>query len=133
METAIATEPALVEGSTTTVVRIVTNLLANALKFTPEGGNARVSVGADAVHVVVRVDDSGPGINDDDAPHVFERFYRSPDPVTRQTPGTGLGLSIVRSLVELMGGTIAVERSPLDGAGMVVRLPRASGRDEHPS
>lgn len=126
VETAVATEPALVLGSSTTVVRIVTNLLANALKFTPEGGVARVSIGADAAQVVMRVDDTGPGISDDDAPRVFERFYRSRNPETRQTPGTGLGLSIVRSLVELLGGTIAVERSPLGGAGMVVRLPRAS-------
>lgn len=126
VQTAIATEPALVEGNTTTLGRIVTNLLANALKFTPEGGTVRVSVGADAQQVMMRVDDSGPGISEEDAPHVFERFFRSADSAKRQTPGTGLGLSIVKSLVELLGGSIAVERSPLGGAGLVVLLPRAT-------
>lgn len=125
VETAVATAPALVEANTTSLDRIVTNLLANAIKFTPEGGTVRVSVGADAKHVVLRVDDSGPGISAEDAPRVFDRFFRSADPQKRQTPGTGLGLSIVRSLVELLDGTIVVERSSLGGAGMVVRLPRA--------
>jgi signal transduction histidine kinase len=115
-----------VEGSTGSLMRIITNLVANALKFTPDGGVVRVTTACDDQAVTLTVDDSGPGISDDDAPHVFDRFFRSSDPVKRQTPGTGLGLSITRSLVELLDGTIAIERSDLGGARLVVRLPRAA-------
>ena len=115
-----------VEGSSGSLIRIITNLVANALKFTPDGGVVRVTTACDDQAVTLTVDDSGPGISDDDAPHVFDRFFRSSDPVKRQTPGTGLGLSITRSLVELLDGTIAIERSDLGGARLVVRLPRAA-------
>jgi signal transduction histidine kinase len=115
-----------VEGSSGSLIRIITNLLSNALKFAPDGGVVRVTTSSDERTVTLAVDDSGPGISEADAPHVFDRFFRSNDPAKRQTPGTGLGLSITRSLVELLGGTIAVERSPLGGARLVVRLPRAA-------
>lgn len=115
-----------VEGSSGSLIRIITNLVANALKFTPDGGVVRVTTACDEHAVTLTVDDSGPGISDADAPHVFDRFFRSNDPVKRQTPGTGLGLSITRSLVELLDGTIAIERSDLGGARLVVRLPRAA-------
>ena len=115
-----------VEGSTGSLMRIISNLVANALKFTPDGGVVRVTTACDDQAVTLTVDDSGPGISDADAPHVFDRFFRSSDPVKRQTPGTGLGLSITRSLVELLDGTIAIERSDLGGARLVVRLPRAA-------
>ena len=125
VEVVPTSEPALVLGNPTTLGRIATNLIANALKFTPTGGAVRVSVEVDASRVELAVDDSGPGITDAEAPRVFERFFRSDDPQKRQTPGTGLGLSIVRALVELLDGSIEVERSTLGGARLVVVLPRA--------
>ncbi|MCA1942422.1 MAG: hypothetical protein LDL15_02285 [Yonghaparkia sp.] len=125
VEVAAASGPALVTGNATTLGRIATNLVANAIKFTPAGGLVRVSIAGDATEVHLAVDDSGPGISDEDAPRVFERFFRSADPQKLQAPGTGLGLSIVRALVELLDGTIGVERSELGGARLVVVLPRA--------
>ncbi len=121
-------EAALVRGHPTTLARIATNLIANAIKFTPIGETVRVCVGGTATQVEFSVDDSGPGITDADAPRVFERFFRSDDPQKRQTPGTGLGLSIVRALVELLDGSITVERSTLGGARLAVVLPRAIDR-----
>jgi signal transduction histidine kinase len=126
LDLASSTDPALVTGNTTTLSRIATNLVANAIKFAPAGGAVRVAVIGEADHVIFSVDDSGPGITEEDAPRIFERFFRSEDPAKRQTPGTGLGLSIVRSLVELLEGSIEVERSALGGARMVVTLPRAT-------
>ncbi|GAA1731014.1 hypothetical protein GCM10009766_08660 [Microcella frigidaquae] len=119
-------EPSLVTGNATTFGRIATNLVANAIKFTPAGGHVRVSIAGDATEVHLAVDDSGPGISEEDAPRVFERFFRSADPQKLQAPGTGLGLSIVRALVDLLDGTIGVERSDLGGARLLVVLPRAT-------
>ena len=119
----LSTDPTPVLASTNTAGRIVTNLLSNALKFTPPGGNVDITTVTDGSLVTLIVDDSGPGISDDDLPRVFERFFRSNDAHKRVTPGTGLGLSIVQSLVETHNGEIAISRSPLGGARVAVKLP----------
>lgn len=126
VETDLCPQPTLVMGNANALGRIATNLLANAIKFTPAEGTVRVTTSCDDDAVRLVFDDSGPGINDADRPRVFERFFRSADAAKRQTPGTGLGLSIVKSLVELLEGRIEIERSPLGGARMSVTLPRAS-------
>lgn len=126
VDTALCPEPTMVVGNANALGRIATNLLANAIKFTPAEGTVRVTTTCDGATVHLVIDDSGPGISDADHPRVFERFFRSADAVKRQTPGTGLGLSIVKSLVELLEGRIEIERSPLGGARMSVTLPRAA-------
>lgn len=125
VEVMLSTEPAMVVSSATTLGRIATNLVSNAIKFAPEGGRVRISTRVTAESVELRVEDSGPGISVEDEPHVFERFYRSDNPDRRRTPGTGLGLSIVKSLVELLHGTVTVGGSALGGASMGVSLPRS--------
>ena len=126
VETALCADPTVVVvGNANALGRIATNLLANAIKFTPAEGTVRVTTTCDRESVHLVIDDSGPGISDADHPRVFERFFRSADPAKRETPGTGLGLSIVKSLVELLEGRIEIERSPLGGARMSVTLPRA--------
>lgn len=109
------------------MVRLLWNLLDNALEHTPPGG--RVAVAAqDADHgAILWVDDSGPGIQVDDRDRVFERFFRAdesrgPRPGGRQ--GTGLGLSIVRAVAQAHGGDAEVGDSPLGGARFTVRIPR---------
>jgi two-component system sensor histidine kinase MprB len=97
-------EPALLE-------RAVTNLLDNAVKWSPEGGTVTVRL-ADGV---LTVRDEGPGITEADLPHVFDRFYRSSE--ARTLPGSGLGLSIVRRAAERHGGTVTAE-SPSDGGSL---------------
>jgi two-component system sensor histidine kinase MprB len=118
--------PLLVAGEASTLERAVTNLLDNAVKFSPPGGRITVRLEGNEL----RIRDQGPGIADEDLPHIFERFYRSDR--SRNTPGTGLGLSIVDHTVTAHGGTIAVIRPADGGAEFVVRLPVASDADEEP-
>jgi len=107
-------EKSMIRGVPSTVERAISNLLDNAAKWSPPGGEIEVTV-RDA-DVVVR--DHGPGIDEDDLPFVFDRFYRAPS--ARGLPGSGLGLAIVRQVADAHGGTITAERA--DGGGTVMRL-----------
>jgi len=91
--------------------QVLVNLVDNAIKYTPEGGEIRVGVASDATEVVIEVANSGPGIPPKHLPRVFERFYRVDAGRSRELGGTGLGLSIVKHLVVKMGGQIKVESS----------------------
>lgn len=111
---ALDATPCLVRGSPMRLSRAISNLLDNAAKFSPEGGTVAVAI-RDGV-VVVR--DHGPGLEPDDLPHVFDRFWRSPS--ARGLPGSGLGLAIVRHIAEQHGGR--VEAANADGGGAQLRL-----------
>ncbi|MBI4347170.1 MAG: PAS domain S-box protein [Elusimicrobia bacterium] len=106
--------------------QIVWNLLSNAVKFTPEGGWVRTWIEGIDGHLLIGVEDSGPGIPEEFLPHVFERFRQAESAITRAHRGLGLGLAIVRHLVELHGGTVYAE-SPgsARGARFTVSLPLA--------
>jgi PAS domain S-box-containing protein len=105
--------------------QVIANLLANALKFTSEGGQVQISVRSVERNFRVEVTDNGRGIPPEFLPHVFERFRQADSATTRVSGGLGLGLSIARQLVELHGGTIAA-KSPGEGLGatFIVELPR---------
>jgi NO-binding membrane sensor protein with MHYT domain/CheY-like chemotaxis protein/two-component sensor histidine kinase len=106
--------------------QVLWNLLANAVKFTPSGGNVQVLLGRDGNDAVIRVIDSGIGIAPDFLPYVFDRFRQQDASISRQHGGLGLGLSIAKQLVELHGGTIAVESAGTHaGTTFTVRLPLA--------
>ncbi len=107
-------EESVVRGVPARLERAIANLLDNAVKWSPPGGEIDVRVAGGAV--VVR--DHGPGIDAADLPHVFDRFYRAPS--ARALPGSGLGLAIVEQVAEEHGGSVAIE-SPADG-GTLVRL-----------
>lgn len=101
---------------------VVTNLLSNALKFTPDGGRVRITVAeAPGERARIEVADSGPGIPPEEREAVFERFHQLGD---RARGGTGLGLAIARDFVLLHGGTIAIGDAPEGGAVARVELPR---------
>lgn len=107
-----------VTGRRDRLVRAISNLLTNAVKFTPENGTIKVT----SKDGVVSVSDSGPGIAEADRHFVFDRFWRSPS--ARALPGSGLGLSIVQQVVEEFGGQVSVESDPeLGGARMIMSLP----------
>jgi two-component system sensor histidine kinase MprB len=116
---AVDADPWWVVGEAGGLERAVTNLLDNAAKWSPRDGTVRV-----ALHEgVLTVDDEGPGIAESDRPHVFDRFYRSPE--SRAMPGSGLGLSIVRQTAERHGGSVAAEGAPSGGARLVFSVPGA--------
>jgi CheY-like chemotaxis protein/anti-sigma regulatory factor (Ser/Thr protein kinase) len=128
IETIIGANLRLVSGDGDRLQQVVWNVLSNAAKFTPAGGRVEISVGQTVTHVQIQVKDSGPGIDPAFLPHVFERFRQADGTTTRAHGGLGLGLAIVRHLVELHGGTIAVENSEDEsGAIFTIRLPLPSG------
>jgi signal transduction histidine kinase len=95
--------------------QVLSNLTANALRYSPQGGAVRVSSHLTGEQVIIEVRDSGPGIPAADLPHIFERFYKSAD-----SGGMGLGLAIARHLVTAHGGAISAESAP--GAGTTIRV-----------
>ena len=99
-------------GVPATLDRAVGNLLDNAAKWSPPGGEVEIAVRAGEV----TVRDHGPGIDDEDLPYVFDRFYRARS--ARGLPGSGLGLAIVKQVAEAHGGTVVAER-PADGGTLM--------------
>jgi two-component system sensor histidine kinase MprB len=111
----------MVQGESSALERAVTNLLDNAAKWSPPEGRVTVRL----TDGLLSVADQGPGITDQDLPHVFDRFYRSTE--SRAMPGSGLGLSIVRQVAERHGGTTKAASGPEGGALFTVRLPGTTG------
>src|SRR5207245_11786466 len=109
-------EESVVHGVPSTIERAVANLLDNAAKWSPPGGE--IEVGVRGTEVMVR--DFGPGIDESDLPYVFDRFYRAPS--ARGRPGSGLGLAIVRQVAEAHGGGVVAERAEGGGTRMTLRL-----------
>jgi len=112
--------PFYVVGDSDTLERAITNLLDNAVKWSPPNGTIRVQLEGDRL----RVADQGPGISEADMPFIFDRFYRGD--TARQTSGTGLGLSIVAQTVAQHGGWVTAGRSAQGGAEFTIQLPGAA-------
>jgi len=112
-------QPWYVRAEPSALERAIVNILDNAVKFSPEGGTVDVQLD----HGTLTVRDRGPGIPEDELPHVFDRFWRSPS--ARALPGSGLGLSIVARTVEQAGGDVTLTRAPGGGTIATVRLPGA--------
>ena len=111
--------------------QIVWNILTNAIKFTPKGGDVQVRLERNDSHIVITVNDSGQGIAPEFLPHVFDRFRQADSSSTRSNGGLGLGLAIVRQLVELHRGTVtAGSSSARAGTTIKVTLPLTSLHDE---
>ena len=102
--------------------QVLANLLSNALIYTPADGEIRVDIRLADDAVELSVSDTGPGISEEDLPHLFERFYRG-DPARGRTGGSGLGLAIVRQWVEAHGGTIRAKNRREGGARFVLQIP----------
>ncbi|MDQ3987571.1 MAG: ATP-binding protein [Actinomycetota bacterium] len=107
------------------VRQIAANLLANAIRFSPDGGRVEVRAHSADAGVTIEVVDEGPGITPSEATRVFERFYRSDSARASAEGGTGLGLAIARWIVDLHGGDIRAEQGDPRGCRMVVEFPRA--------
>ena len=112
----------LIEADRERIAQVLGNLMSNALRYTPEGGTITLSAEAAGESVLLRVSDTGPGIEPDHLPYIFQRFYRADE--SRTTNGeSGLGLAIAKSLVEAHGGTITVESTVGQGTTFTVALP----------
>ena len=106
------------------IVQLLTNLVGNGLKFTPRGGEVRVTLADLPEGATLVVSDSGPGILAAELPHVFERFFRGTNVGDARASGSGLGLAIARSIVEMHAGQIEVASAIGAGSAFTVRLPR---------
>jgi heavy metal sensor kinase len=104
--------------------RLVINLLDNAIRYTPPGGQVSAELEADPAAVRIRISDSGVGIAPEAAPHVFDRFYRADKSRSRQDGGFGLGLSIVKWIAESHNGSVELTRNPGPGTTFTVTLIR---------
>jgi signal transduction histidine kinase len=102
---------------------VVSNLLDNAIKFSPPGGEVRAQVVDEGELVALSVSNDGDGIPQGELPRVFERFYKGDQ--SRSRSGVGLGLAIVKHIVRIHGGTAVAESEPGKGATFTVRLPKA--------
>lgn len=107
-----------------TFMQVLTNLISNAVKFTPDGGAIEITSAAAGDFVEFRVKDTGVGIPEKDLERVFERFYQVDNTPTRAYSGTGLGLSIVKEIIELHSGSIRVESAPGAGTRVIFALPK---------
>jgi heavy metal sensor kinase len=119
----------MVRADRTQIERLVSNLVSNAVKYTPPNGTVRVDIGHDnspgptAGWARIQVEDSGVGIPAENLPHIFDRFYRVRNPETSPVQGLGLGLSFVSWIVEAHGGRIDVASTPGEGTRFTVLLP----------
>jgi signal transduction histidine kinase len=113
------------EGDRVQIERMITNLLSNALKFTPEGGRVNVRLHPTPEYIEIAVADTGRGIPSEYLPHIFDRFYRVPGSGTAPGPeqGLGLGLSFVAWIVKAHRGKIEVESTPGQGTRFLIKLP----------
>jgi two-component system OmpR family sensor kinase len=119
-------QPTVVHGSEPRLRQVVTNLVANALRHTPEGTPVEVAVGTDDEGVALEVRDHGPGVPEEISVKVFERFYRADPSRGRGSGGSGLGLAIVAAIVAAHDGRVGVAQTPGGGATFVVRLPQGT-------
>jgi PAS domain S-box-containing protein len=116
-----------VEGDPTRLSQVVSNLISNAAKYTPPGGNITISGETTLEEVILRVCDTGVGIAPDVLPRIFDLFVQEKQAIDRSQGGLGLGLTIVRSLVERHGGTVSVHsEGPGLGAEFIIRLPKTN-------
>jgi signal transduction histidine kinase len=138
LESFVPGDPVSLRFDRERMVQLLTNLIGNALKFTPRGGGVSVRLSAGDDQATIEVRDTGAGIPSDELPRVFERFYRGTNTGEARASGSGLGLAIVRSIVDMHGGEIEI--ASVVGEGTVVRitLPRSAtkvnetSREGHP-
>lgn len=115
------------------IQQVLSNLLDNAVKYSPPGSLVRISVKTNETHVTVGIHDKGPGILPEHAQKIFDRFYRIEDARIRHTGGFGLGLAISRALIEEHGGELWLESKPNQGTSFFISLPIADIEEIDPS
>ena len=102
----------------------IINILSNAVKYTPQNGKVTFSLFSQNGHIHFDVVDTGCGISQEDLPCIFDKTYRSSDPLVREVSGSGLGLSITNEIIQLHGGEIEVNSEPGKGSQFTIKLPQ---------
>ncbi len=121
-------------ADTDAMEKIVTNIVTNAIKFTPDGGRIEINAGIDGSDVVVKISDTGIGIPADKLAHIFDRFYQVDGSATRRHQGLGLGLAMVRELVNRHGGSVDATSAAGDGTTFTLTFPHvAKGERSDPT
>ncbi len=129
IELSCRTEPAWIKGDEELLRELATNLLANAIQYTPAGGSIEVTLTKQAKTVLLTVADTGIGINEQEAEMLFEAFYRSSQAKKTFLDGTGLGLAIVNKIIQIHGGSINARPGPSGGTVFTVELPAQERSD----
>jgi signal transduction histidine kinase len=125
LEVVVPPSPMVVEGDSARLEQVFVNLLNNAAKYTPEGGNVWVKGTTEGDEAVIHVEDTGVGIPREMLPHIFDLFTQVDASRAYSQGGLGIGLSVVKSLVALHGGSVQVRsEGPGKGSEFTVRLPR---------
>jgi two-component system OmpR family sensor kinase len=119
-----AAEPALMAGDAKLLFQVFSNILSNAIKYSPNGARIEVAMAETADEITVVISDHGIGIPADDLDRVFERYHRGGN--VSGIVGTGVGLYLVKMVVDLHRGTVEVQSREGEGSRFTVRLPRAS-------
>ncbi len=122
-------EPATINGDTARLIQAIMSLVDNALTYTNTGGAVTVSVHRKEREAVIAVADTGIGIDAQDLPHIFERFYRADPARSRVVGGSGLGLALVDGVVRAHNGTVGVTSTPGQGSTFIIALPLAEDND----
>ena len=115
-----------VAGDENQLRQVISNLVDNAIKYSPQGGDVELRLNRNGQFARIEVADSGLGIPRDEHDRIFEKFYRLDPALTRGVNGTGLGLYISKELVERMNGRISVDSEPGRGSTFVVEVPLAN-------
>lgn len=127
LDVEVAAGISMIKGNRTRLVQVMTNLLDNAIRYTPEGGQITVRASEGGGEITLSVEDTGVGIPAQAKAHVFQKFYRVERPETRELEGLGLGLATVRSIVERHGGRVWVESKEGEGSAFYFTLPTIAG------
>jgi signal transduction histidine kinase/ActR/RegA family two-component response regulator len=129
----VSTEPAWVDGDAVRIEQVLTNIVTNAVKYTPTGGRIRVALRADGADAVISVEDSGFGISPALLPFIFDMYVQADQTITRARGGLGIGLALVRRLVELHGGTVEASSDGVGrGSRFTVRLRQIPATNTSP-
>jgi signal transduction histidine kinase/ActR/RegA family two-component response regulator len=129
LQVALPSEAVVVEGDQVRLTQVFTNLLANASKYTSDGGMLHLSAQATLDDVTVTIEDNGNGIAPEIIPYIFDLFTQGPRSLARSEGGLGIGLNVVRNLVSMHAGAVSAEsRGPGQGSCFTVRLPRTGER-----
>ncbi len=128
LDSTVPGEPVEMRFDRERIVQLMTNLIGNALKFTPRGGAVSVRLVDDPDAATIEVSDTGAGIPEDELPRVFERFYRGTNTGDARATGSGLGLAIVRSIVDMHGGEVDLASVVGEGTTFTIALPRGPGK-----